>query len=171
MQLQTLAFRTGAAALLAASLAACTTVDLNTPWPTPPAAKPPVVQRPAAQFIRPANGPTIARFDGDRVKGIDIAGTLGDPVVASADGRVVYVGGELPAYGNMVIVKHNETFLTAYAHLQTIFVKEGTVVRQGDKIAEMGRSNADRVKLRFEIRRNSNPVDPEPYLNGRQPPQ
>ncbi|OAK60825.1 peptidase M23 [Variovorax paradoxus] len=171
MQLQTFAFRTGAAALLAASLAACTTVDLNTPWPTAPAAKPPVAQRPAAQFIRPVNGPIIARFDGDRTKGIDIAGTLGDPVLASADGRVVYVGGELPAYGNMVIIKHNETFLTAYAHLQTIFVKEGTVVRQGDKIAEMGRSNADRVKLRFEIRRNGNPVDPEPYLNGRQPPQ
>jgi lipoprotein NlpD len=170
MQFQTLVFRTGAAALLAAGLAACTSVDLNTPWPTAPAAvKPPVQQRPAAMFIRPANGAVIARFDGDRTKGIDIAGNLGDPVIASGDGRVVYVGGELPAYGNMVIVKHNETFLTAYAHLQTILVKEGAVVRQGDKIAEMGRSNADRVKLRFEIRKNGNPVDPEPYLNGRIP--
>ena len=80
---------------------------------------------------------------------------------------MVYVGSELPAYGNMVIVKHNETFLTAYAHLQTIYVKENAVVRQGDKIAEMGRSNADRVKLRFEIRKNGSPVDPEPYLSGR----
>ena len=80
---------------------------------------------------------------------------------------MVYVGGELPAYGNMVIVKHNETFLTAYAHVQTIHVKENAVVRQGDKIAEMGRSNADRVKLRFEIRKNGTAVDPEPYLSGR----
>lgn len=168
MHLQTFVLRFGAAALLATGLAACTTVDLNTPWPTtPPAAKPPVPPRPAALFIRPANGPTIARFDGDRVKGIDIGGNLGDPIVAAADGRVVYVGSELPAYGNMVIVKHNETFLTAYAHLQTIYVKENAVVRQGDKIAEMGRSNADRVKLRFEIRKNGSPVDPEPYLSGR----
>ncbi|MET3382424.1 MULTISPECIES: murein hydrolase activator EnvC [Variovorax] len=167
MHLQTFVLRTGAAALLAASLAACSTVDLNTPWPAPAVKPPPVQQRPAALFIRPANGATIARFDGDRIKGIDIAGNLGDPVVASADGRVVYVGGELPAYGNMVIVKHNETFLTAYAHVQTILVKENAVVRQGDKIAEMGRSNADRVKLRFEIRKNGTAVDPEPYLSGR----
>lgn len=168
MYSQTFVCRIGAAALLAVSLAACTTVDLNTPWPAP-AVKPPPPQpaRPAAMFIRPASGAIIARFDGDRTKGIDIAGNLGDPVVASADGRVVYVGGELPAYGNMVIVKHNETFLTAYAHVQTILVKENAVVRQGDKIAEMGRSNTDRVKLRFEIRKNGTPVDPEPYLNGR----
>ncbi len=117
-------------------------------------------------FIRPTGGSVIARFDGVSNKGIDIAGKLGDPIVASADGRVVYVGGELPAYGNMVIVKHNETFLTAYAHLSTILVKENAVVRQGEKIAEMGRSNADRVKLRFEIRKNGNAVNPEPYLNG-----
>jgi lipoprotein NlpD len=163
MHLQNFAFRASAAALVAAALAACTT-------PLPPArpgqaATPPVQKQ--ALFIRPASGTTIARFDGVRNKGIDIAGSLGDPIVASADGRVVYVGGELRSYGNMVIVKHNETFLTAYAHAQTILVKENAVVRQGQKIAEMGQSDADRVKLHFEIRKNGTAVDPEPYLNGR----
>ncbi|MET3494681.1 murein hydrolase activator EnvC family protein [Variovorax boronicumulans] len=162
MHLQTFVFRAGAAALVAAALAACTT-------PLPPDRPVPVVTPPVqkqALFIRPASGTTIARFDGVRTKGIDIAGRLGDPIVASADGRVVYVGGDLPAYGNMVIIKHNDIFLTAYAHAQTLLVKEGTVVRQGEKIAEMGKSNTDRVKLRFEIRKNGVAVDPEPYLNG-----
>ena len=163
MHLQTFVFRTTAAALVAASLAACTTPE---PLTRPGQVVAPPVQR-QAMFIRPASGTTIARFDGVRSKGLDIAGNLGDPIVASADGRVVYVGGELRAYGNMVIVKHNETFLTAYAHAQTILVKEGAVVRQGQKIAEMGQSEADRVKLHFEIRKNGTAVDPEPYLNGR----
>jgi lipoprotein NlpD len=164
MHLQTFVFRTAAAALVAASLAACTT-------PEPPGRPGPVVVAPPVQrqamFVRPASGTTIARFDGVRNKGLDIAGNLGDPIVASADGRVVYVGGELRGYGNMVIVKHNETFLTAYAHVQTILVKENAVVRQGQKIAEMGQSDADRVKLHFEVRKNGTAVDPEPYLNGR----
>ncbi|WP_116907150.1 MULTISPECIES: peptidoglycan DD-metalloendopeptidase family protein [unclassified Variovorax] len=164
MHLQTFVSRTAALALVALGLAACTTTELNTPR-TAPAVTPPV-QRPAALFVRPAAGATIARFDGVRIKGIDIAGNLGDPVVSSADGRIVYVGGELPAYGNMIIVKHNETYLTAYAHLQTILVKENQVVRQGEKIGEMGKSNTDRVKLRFEIRKNGTAVNPEPYLNG-----
>ncbi|HEY4080408.1 MAG TPA: peptidoglycan DD-metalloendopeptidase family protein [Burkholderiaceae bacterium] len=132
------------------------------PPPTPPAPPP----KPQATFIRPASGRTIAGFDAERNKGIDIAGNMGDPVVAAADGRVVYVGGELHGYGNMVIVKHNETFLTAYAHAQRILVKEKDVVRQGQVIAEMGNSDADRVKLHFEIRRQGVAVDPEPYLNG-----
>ena len=110
MHLQDLVFRTGAAVLVAAGLAACTT-------PQPPGRPglqiPPPVQQPQAMFIRPASGTTIARFDGVRNKGLDIAGNAGDPIVASADGRVVYVGGELRSYGNMVIIKHNETFLTA----------------------------------------------------------
>lgn len=164
MHLQDLAFRTGAGVLLAAGLAACTT-------PQPPARPgvyiPPPVQQPQAMFIRPASGTTIARFDGVRNKGLDIAGNIGDPIVASADGRVVYVGGELRSYGNMVIIKHNETFLTAYAHAQTILVKENAVVRQGQKIAEMGKSDTDRVKVHFEIRKNGTAVDPEPYLSGR----
>ncbi|KQW54393.1 murein hydrolase activator EnvC family protein [Variovorax sp. Root411] len=164
MHLQTFVSRIAALALVAASLAACTTTSLNVPRPGPTATPP--VQKPAAMFVRPATGATLARFDGVRNKGLDIAGNLGDPIVASADGRVVYVGGELPAYGNMIIVKHNETYLTAYAHLQTILVKENQVVRQGEKIGEMGRSNTDRVKLRFEIRKNGTAVNPEPYLNG-----
>jgi lipoprotein NlpD len=121
----------------------------------------------SALFIRPASGPTIARFDGNRNKGIDISGSAGDPVVAAAAGRVVYVGGQLRGYGNMVIVKHNETFLTAYAHNQAILVKENDAVLQNQKIAEMGKSDTDRVKLHFEVRKNGTAVDPEPYLNGR----
>jgi lipoprotein NlpD len=79
---------------------------------------------------------------------------------------VVYVGGELRGYGNMVIVKHNDTYLTAYAHANAIVVKENDVVRQGQKIAEIGSSGADRVKLHFEIRKQGVAVDPEPYLSG-----
>ncbi|KIQ25195.1 peptidase M23 [Variovorax paradoxus] len=164
MHIQTFLFRTGAAALVAASLAACTTTPLPPARPGQTVTPPPAKQ---ALFIRPASGTTIGRFDGVRNKGLDIAGNLGDPIVASADGRVVYVGGELRSYGNMVIIKHNDTFLTAYAHAQTILVKENAVVRQGEKIAEMGRSDADRVKLHFEIRKNGTAVDPEPYLSGR----
>lgn len=129
----------------------------------PPAATPP---KPQALFIRPAPGRTLSGFDGTRNKGVDIAGNLGDPVLAAADGRVVYVGGELRGYGNMVIVQHNDTYLTAYAHAKTILVKEKDVVRQGQKIAEIGNSDADRVKLHFEIRKQGVAVDPEPYLNG-----
>ena len=162
--LQTFVLRTGAALLVAAGLAACTT---PAPPPRTGVNVPPPVQQPQALFIRPASGTTIARFDGVRNKGLDVAGNLGDPIVAARDGRVVYVGNELRGYGNMVIVKHDETFLTAYAQVQNILVKENAVVRQGQKIAEMGKSDNDRVKLHFEIRRNGTAVDPEPYLNGR----
>mgnify|MGYP003427217943 CR=1 FL=1 len=87
-----------------------------------------------------------------------------DPVVAAADGRVVYAGAGLRGYGNLVILKHNNTYLTAYAHNQTLLVKEDQTVRKGQKIAEMGNSDADRVKLHFEIRRQGKPVDPAKYL-------
>ncbi|WP_395347968.1 peptidoglycan DD-metalloendopeptidase family protein [Variovorax sp. UC122_21] len=107
MHLQTFVFRIGAAALLAAGIAACTTTPLP-PMQQPGRTATPPPQR-QALFIRPAAGTTIGRFDGVRNKGVDIAGNLGDPIVASADGRVVYVGNELAAYGNMVIVKHNDT--------------------------------------------------------------
>ncbi len=167
------------AALLAtlAMLAACTTPNQapsSRPMPPysrsgpptlPPADGSAAPNQPAA-FLRPAPGATLSRFDGQHNKGVDIAGNLGDPVLASADGRVVYVGGELRGYGNMVIVKHNETYLTAYAHAQNILVKEKDVVRQGQKIAEMGSSGTDRVKLHFEIRKQGTAVDPEPYLKG-----
>jgi lipoprotein NlpD len=174
VQIQNPLLRAGLAACALAVLAACSTppqAPAQRFYPLPPAgqATPPSAApapKPQAIFIRPASGRTLSSFDGNRNKGMDIAGNLGDPVVAAADGRVVYVGGELRGYGNMVIVKHNDTFLTAYAHAQTILVKEKDVVRQGQKIAEMGSSDADRVKLHFEIRKQGTPVDPEPYLNG-----
>ena len=85
-------------------------------------------------------------------------------MLAAGDGRVVYAGSSLRGYGNLVIVKHNNTYLTAYAHNQTLLVKEEQTVRKGQKIAEMGNSDADRVKLHFEIRRQGKPVDPAKYL-------
>lgn len=103
-------------------------------------------------------------FDEVKNKGVDIAARAGDPVLAAADGRVVYAGAGLRGYGNLIIVKHNNTYLTAYAHNQTLLVKEDQMVRQGQKIAEMGSSDADRVKLHFEIRRQGKPVDPLRYL-------
>lgn len=111
-------------------------------------------------WIWPASGPVIASFDDARNKGLGIAGKAGDPVVAAADGRVVYAGAGLRGYGNLVIVKHNNTYLTAYAHNQTLLVKEDQVVTKGQRIAEMGSTDAERVKLHFEIRRQGRPVDP-----------
>jgi lipoprotein NlpD len=109
----------------------------------------------------------LAGFDEQRNKGLDIAGKPGDAVLASADGRVVYAGAGLRGYGNLIILKHNNTFLSAYAHNQTLLVKEDQTVRKGQKIAEMGSSDADRVKLHFEIRRQGKPVDPVKYLPSR----
>jgi lipoprotein NlpD len=118
-------------------------------------------------WIWPAPGAVVARFDEATNKGLDIAGRAGDPVIAAADGRVVYAGAGLRGYGNLVILKHNNTFLTAYAHNQTLLVKEDQAVKKGQKIAEMGSSDADRVKLHFEIRRQGKPVDPSRYLPAR----
>ena len=118
-------------------------------------------------FIWPSSGSLLAGFDEARNKGFDIAGKAGDPVLAAADGRVVYAGAGLRGYGNLVILKHNNTFLTAYAHNQTLLVKEDQNVRRGQKIAEMGSTDADRVKLHFEIRRQGKPVDPARYLPAR----
>jgi lipoprotein NlpD len=115
-------------------------------------------------WIWPANGTLIAGFDEAKNKGYDISGKAGDPVIAAADGRVVYAGAGLRGYGNLIILKHNNTYLTAYAHNQTLLVKEDQNVRKGQKIAEMGNSDADRVKLHFEIRRQGKPVDPSRYL-------
>jgi lipoprotein NlpD len=112
-------------------------------------------------------GTVLAGFDEQRNKGLDIGGKAGDPVLASADGRVVYAGAGLRGYGNLIILKHNNTFLSAYAHNQTLLVKEDQTVRKGQKIAEMGNSDADRVKLHFEIRRQGKPVDPSRYLPAR----
>ena len=118
-------------------------------------------------FIWPANGALIAGFDEVKNKGLDISGQAGDPVIAAADGQVVYAGAGLRGYGNLIILKHNNTFLTAYAHNQALWVKEDQKVRKGQKIAEMGKSDSDRVKLHFEVRRQGKPVDPAKLLPSR----
>lgn len=114
----------------------------------------------------PVTGQLIGRFDEKGNKGIDIAGKKGDPVQAADDGRVIHVG-PLRGYGNLVIIKHNDTYLTAYGHNDKVLVTEQATVRKGQKIAEMGNSDTDRVKLHFEVRKNGKPVDPMRYL----PPQ
>ena len=135
--------------------------------PTTPATAPAATGDDDMAFIWPASGSLIAGFDEARNKGLDIAGKAGDPVLAAADGRVVYAGAGLRGYGNLVILKHNNTYLTAYAHNQTLLVKEDQSVRKGQKIAEMGSTDADRVKLHFEIRRQGKPVDPSRHLPAR----
>jgi lipoprotein NlpD len=146
--------------------------------------KPPVVAAPVAPaaptpsspsatpdediaWMWPSSGSLISGYDDVKSKGLKIAGKLGDPVYASADGRVVYAGSAVRGYGNLVILKHNETYLTAYAHNQTLLVKEDQTVRKGQRIADMGSSDSERVMLHFEVRRNGKPVDPAKYLPGR----
>ncbi len=118
-------------------------------------------------WIWPATGAVTGNFDGTKNLGIDIDGKAGDPVLASADGTVVYVGAAVRAYGNLIILKHNNSYVTAYAHNQTLLVKEDQAVKKGQKIAEMGSSDADRVKLHFELRRLGKAVDPVKYLPAR----
>ena len=139
----------------------------------PSAAAPPAAAAPAPSpgddegldWVWPAKGKLIAQFsENASLKGIDIAGTNGDAVLASAPGRVVYAGSGLRGYGKLVIIKHNATYLTAYAHNSDILVKEGQSVTRGQKIAEMGSTDADRVKLHFEIRRLGKPMDPLRFL-------
>ncbi|MFN5700774.1 MAG: peptidoglycan DD-metalloendopeptidase family protein, partial [Betaproteobacteria bacterium] len=115
----------------------------------------------------PATGPVLQGFDEQRNKGLDLGGKAGDAVLAASDGRVVYAGSALRGYGNLVILKHNSTFLSAYAHNQALLVKEDQVVKRGQKIAEMGSTDAERVQLHFEIRRDGKPVDPARYLPAR----
>ena len=112
----------------------------------------------------PAAGSVALPFDEARSKGLVFTGKAGDPVFAAGDGRVIYVGSGVRGYGNLVIVKHNNTYLTAYAHNQTLLVKEDQVVRRGQKIAEMGSSDAERVQLHFEIRKLGKPIDPARLL-------
>jgi lipoprotein NlpD len=113
---------------------------------------------PATGVIFRGFGPSLGR------KGIDIVGQPGQNISASAGGKVVYAGNGLRGYGNLIIVKHNDEFLSAYAHNRKIFVREGEWVKRGQKIAEMGNSGAERVMLHFEIRRTGKPVDPREYL-------
>ncbi len=162
-----------------ASAPGTTLPPLTAPAITPaPPAMPPAATAPSAganppaarepdddvNWTWPAGGAVISGFDEAKNKGLAISGKAGDPVFAAADGRVVYAGSGLRGYGNLVIVKHNNTYLTAYAHNQSLLVKEDQVVRRGQKIAEMGSSDAERVQLHFEIRRLGRPIDPARLL-------
>ncbi len=119
----------------------------------------------ALQWAMPAQGKLIGRFsESANRKGIDIAGKLGQPILASASGKVVYSGSGLRGYGKLIIIKHNKTYLSAYAHNDKVLVKEGQSVTRGQKIAEMGNTDANEVKLHFEVRRLGKPVDPAKYL-------
>ncbi len=116
-------------------------------------------------WIWPTEGTLVARFaPNDAAKGIDIAGSSGQVIRAAAAGSVVYQGSGLRGYGQLIIIKHNADFLSAYAHCAAIYVQEGSVIKPGQKIAAMGNSGTDRVKLHFEIRRRGTPVDPLEYL-------
>ncbi len=119
----------------------------------------------ALEWSMPAKGKTIGEFsESANRKGIDIAGKLGQPIFASAPGKVVYSGSGLRGYGKLIIIKHNKTYLSAYAHNDQVLVKEGQTITRGQKIAEMGNTDADQVKLHFEVRRFGKPVDPAKYL-------
>ncbi|WP_024301414.1 peptidoglycan DD-metalloendopeptidase family protein [Pseudogulbenkiania sp. MAI-1] len=112
----------------------------------------------------PVKGKVLRGYS-DSNKGVDIGGRMGQPVLAASDGKVVYSGNGLRGYGKLIIIKHNKTFLSAYAHNSQLLVKEGQAVKKGQPIAEMGNTDADQVKLHFEIRRFGKPVDPLQYLD------
>ena len=130
---------------------------------TSDSAKPEIVAEPGIRLSWPAKGKVTVEFN-ETNKGIDIAGKVGEPVLSAADGKVVYAGNSLRGYGNLVIVKHDNTYLTAYAHNSKLLVKEGDSVRKGQKIAEMGDTDTNSPKLHFELRVNGRPVNPTPYL-------
>jgi lipoprotein NlpD len=129
----------------------------------PEAVKSEMVAEPGIRLSWPAKGKVTGEFN-ETNKGIDIAAKVGEPVLAAADGKVVYAGNSLRGYGNLVIVKHDNTYLTAYAHNSKLLVKEGDSVRKGQKIAEMGDTDTNSPKLHFELRVNGKPVNPTPYL-------
>ena len=118
-----------------------------------------------SDWIWPAKGTIISNFSAtQRRNGIEIAGQSGTPILSAANGRVVYAGTGLIGFGRIIILKHSEQFLSVYAHNSRLVVNEGDQIQQGQKIAEMGQTDADRVKLHFEIRRNGKPVNPLSYL-------
>ncbi|NMF90527.1 peptidoglycan DD-metalloendopeptidase family protein [Aromatoleum petrolei] len=138
-----------------------------TPAAPVPAAPEPDKATGNTSWLWPASGQVIETFDESTNKGVDIAGKAGDPVVASAGGKVVYSGSGLRGYGKLVIIKHDANYLTAYAHNQQLLVKEGDSVSKGQKIAELGSTDTDRPKVHFEIRKQGRPVDPLKYLPAR----
>lgn len=142
----------------------------ETAKPAAPAAEEPAdktaapVDDEAVEWSWPAKGKVLANFNDAGSKGVDIAGEQGQPVYAAAPGKVVYSGSGLRGYGKLIIIKHNKTYLSAYAHNSQLLVKEGQAIAKGQKIAEMGNSDTDKVKLHFEIRKLGRPVDPAKYL-------
>jgi len=142
-------------------------VVASRPLESPPSTTPAPSAAPAVggfSAVWPANGPVTVAFDETKNKGISIAGKAGDPVVAAADGRVVVAGAVIRGLGNLVVLQHPNGFLTAYAHNQSLLVKEDQTVRQGQRIATMGNSDSDTVRLHFEVRRQGKPVDPVAFL-------
>lgn len=141
-------------------------VIIPAPAGTPATTPIQVVGRSPAGWAWPSNGILIGKFssNGSLNKGIDIAGDLGQPVLAASDGSVVYAGSGLRGYGELVIIKHSDTYVSAYGHNRRLLVREGQQVKVGQTIAEMGSTGTDRVKLHFEIRRQGKPVDPLEFL-------
>jgi len=119
---------------------------------------------PQSGWMWPSSGKLLERFDEANNKGIDIAGSVGDPVVAANDGQVVYSGSGLRGYGNLVIIKHTDDYVSAYAHNSDNLVAQGQIVKRGQHIADLGASDAPSPRLHFEIRRRGTPVDPLAYL-------
>jgi lipoprotein NlpD len=135
--------------------------------PLPPRVEPrpaPAAVAAASLFSWPAKGRVLAEFAGPRRKGIDIDGRPGDPVLAAAAGRVTYVGTGIQGMGKLVVIKHDNGFITVYAHNKDVLVKEQQAVARGQKIAEIGSTDAERPKLHFQIRKGAAPVDPLLYL-------
>jgi lipoprotein NlpD len=149
--------------------AAPTVAPTATPTPTPPPVAEPEPEKAAGtdkedvDWMWPVKGKVLAPFT-EVAKGMDISGRKGAPVLAAAGGRVVYAGSGVRGYGKLVIIKHNNTWLSAYAHNENILVKEQQDVKKGQKIAEMGSTDTDQVKLHFEVRRQGKPVDPAKIL-------
>ena len=129
-----------------------------------PREEPRLLEAQPLQFAWPAKGKVLAGFAEPRRKGIDIDGKLGDPVIAAAAGRVTYVGSGIPGLGKLVVIRHDQGYLTVYAHNKDILVKEQQSVTRGQKIAELGASDAERPKLHFQIRKGAAAVDPLLYL-------
>jgi lipoprotein NlpD len=141
--------------------------------PAPAAAKPaaPEGERGAGgiDFVWPAKGRVLAGYSEPNNRGVDIGGRIGDPIVAAAAGRVMYVGTSIRGYGKLIVIKHDNDFNSVYAHNKEILVKEGQNVARGQKIAELGDTESDKPKLHFEIRKSGKPVDPLKYLPGNAP--
>lgn len=156
--------RNTSAPAVAAAPAKAASAPVSAPTPVAAAASSAPANDDDVGFIWPASGAVVGSFDDAKNKGIDIGGKEGDTVLAAADGKVVYAGSSLRGYGNLIILKHNNVYLTAYAHNKVLLVKEDQTVKKGQKIAEMGNSDADRVKLHFEVRKQGKPVDPTKYL-------